>query len=408
MRAAVNQVAPVPRAVVACVLLVLIGLLALPVVDALISRDESAPLVVAVSVAEVLIGLVGAMMLHRRGELVSRPAIQVRWRSALWLVALCVGWGALIVLTKQAAYLGFVLYFLALWLLPPAIGTASALVLAILTGLGQSVHHGTTSGAFIGPIAAAVVLAAMMIGTRALIAESTARAALIDVLESTQARLADSEREAGRLAERTRIGRELHDTVAQHLSSIQLLIHAAEREPGNDAQVAHLRAAREAASSALTDTRAFIRDLTPEPLAGRSLSTAIERVAAAANSRGLIQVRTTVDGTPRNLPTATEATLLRIAQEAIANVEKHAGPAHVDVRLEYADSEVSLEVNDDGVGFDSESVLEEIAAGRTSSYGLMGMRERAAELGGYVVVMGDPGDGTLVSVQIPTAPGEAT
>ncbi|WP_153505241.1 sensor histidine kinase [Cumulibacter manganitolerans] len=403
LRTATDEVLAVSRAMLVAIALVLALLLAFPVVEALLARDESAAPVVTLAVVEVLIGIGGAVVLHRHGELVDRPASALRWRSALWLIALCLPWAGLIVLTRQAAYLGFVLYFLSLWLLPPAIGTATAITLAVLTGLGQSVHHGWTSAAFIGPIASAGILVAVMIGLRAVIAQSTARAELIEALESAQARLVESERSTGRLAERARLGRELHDTVAQHLSSIQLLVHAAERDADPAAREQHLQAARDAASSALGETRAFIADLTPAPLAGRSLVTALERVAA--QPRGGLRVTTRIAGHPRTLPTAIEATLLRIAQESLANVAKHAEASTATVVLQYGEDDVLLEIGDDGRGFDSDRVL---APGGMpdGSFGISGMRARAAELGGYLAVVGEPGEGTLVSVQVPVPPGD--
>lgn len=403
MRTATTQGAPISRGFLVSTVLVIGLLIALPVAETIVTEHPSLGVVIALAVLEILIGIVGAMLLHRRGELVYRPASQLRWASALWLLALCLPWAALIVMSQQAAYLAFVLFFLALWLLPSSIGPATTFGLALLTGLGLSVHHGWSSSAFVGPVATAAVLIAGMAGLRAIIAELSARGELIAALEAAQTRLAESEREAGRLAERTRLGQELHDTVAQHLSSIQLLLHAAERAPGEQGRVAHLQEARDAASTALADTRVFIKDLTPEPLAGRSLTTAIERVATAAGTRADAQISMRVDGTARNLPTATEATVLRIAQEALTNIEKHAHATAVDVRLSYDEHQVSLEVSDDGRGFDTEQLVNG-APRDPNSFGIRGMRARAAELGGYVAVVGEPGEGTLVSAQIPTAP----
>ncbi|WP_106849948.1 sensor histidine kinase [Blastococcus sp. Marseille-P5729] len=410
VRMAATQGSPISRGFLVSAVLVIGLLIALPVAETVVANHPALAMVLTLAVLEILVGIVGAVLLHRRGELVYRPASQLRWASALWLIALCLPWAALIVVSRQAAYLGFVLYFLALWLLPSSIGPAATFGLALLTGFGLSVHHGWSSGAFVGPVSTAAVLIAGMAGLRAIITELSARGELIAALEAAQTRLAESEREAGRHAERTRLGRELHDTVAQHLSSIQLLLHAAERAPEDEVRATHLQEARDAASTALADTRAFIKDLTPAPLAGRSLTTAIERVATEAAARTAMQVTMRVDGAARNLPTATEATVLRIAQEALTNVEKHAQASAVDVRLEYEDHQVSLEVSDDGRGFDSEQVINGSPAD-SNSFGISGMRARAAELGGYVAVVGEPGEGTLVSAQIPTTPaqpGEAT
>lgn len=387
---------PVSRGLLVAVVAVICVLVAFPVVESFVEKGGRSGLVMALAIAEVVIGLVGAVLLHRGGQQLGKPASQPQWRSVLWLIALCLPWAGLIVVTRQAAYLGLVLYFLALWLLPPVLGALAALGLAVLTGLGQSVHHGYSTGAFVGPIAAAAALVAVMIGVRALIAESEARADLIVALEDAQARLADAEREKGRLGERARLGRELHDTVAQHLSSIQLLLHAAE-SAGDRSRATHVRAARDSAATALAETRAFISELTPPPLEGATLAAALRRVAGAASARTGMACTVEVAGDERPLPIPIETTILRIAQEALANVERHARAHNVALRLGYESGAVSIEVGDDGVGFDSEQQTPDV------SFGVDGMRSRAAELGGYAVVVSEPGEGALVSARIPVS-----
>lgn len=390
---------PVGRAIIAAAIAIGVVLLAFPVVESAVSAPDRLPLVAAVAGVELAVLAAGAHPLVLYPDALARPARRLRWQHALWLALLCLPWAWLIVLASDAGYLGFALYFLALWLLPPVSGTLAALALAVLTALGQGVHHGWSTGAILGPIAAAAILVAIMIGFRALIAESAARAELIDELERTQARLAETERHAGVVEERARLGRELHDTVAQHLSSIQLLLQAAEREAG-DGRGARLAQARASAAEALAETRRVISDLSPAPLAGSSLPTALERLAAQATARGRVAASFRLEGAAPSLPMRAEAALLRIAQEAVANVERHAGAASCEIVLAADAASATLEIADDGAGFDPEPVL---AAGSSggAGYGIPGLRARAAELGGNAAIIAEPGGGTLVSVRIP-------
>lgn len=145
-------------------------------------------------------------------------------------------------------------------------------------------------------------------------------------LVATRAELAEAERTAGTLAERERLAREIHDTLAQGLSSIQLLLRAAERTlPGDAPATAHVRAAREAAQANLAEARSFVRALTPPDLEHGSLAAALEQLCARTTGPGLT-VRFAVSGTPVGCRRRTVA-LLRTAQSALANTVRHAGRA---------------------------------------------------------------------------------
>ena len=103
---------------------------------------------------------------------------------------------------------------------------------------------------------------------------------------------------------------------------------------------------------------------------------------------------------------AVEATLLRIAQEAVANVERHANAETCEIALALESDAVTLDIADDGGGFDPEPVLA-AGAGADSGFGIPGLRARAAELGGNAAIVAAPGEGTLVSVRIPLEEGTA-
>jgi signal transduction histidine kinase len=117
----------------------------------------------------------------------------------------------------------------------------------------------------------------------------------------------------------------------------------------------------------------------------------------AADGHGT-EARFAIFGAYRALPTGSEAELLRIAQEAIQNVKKHAVAKHVSVRLEYGPDEIALEVRDDGRGFAASSNFQP----PPGHYGLTGMRERAAAIGGTLALITEPGAGTSVRCTIPS------
>jgi signal transduction histidine kinase len=222
--------------------------------------------------------------------------------------------------------------------------------------------------------------------------QSLERALLIKQLESTRAELAAAHHEAGVLAERSRLAGEIHDTLAQGFTSIVTLLQAA--QPGLDtAQRRHIDLALAAARENLAEARTLVSALTPAALEAATLGETVHRVTEATGAEAGISARAEVTGPARGLPTGTEVVLLRVCQEALANVRKHAGARQVTVRLCYAADGVRLTVTDDGQGFDP---------GRASSgYGLRGMRDRVGQVGGMVEVTSAPGAGAEVRVQVP-------
>ncbi|GFN08276.1 hypothetical protein Smic_68320 [Streptomyces microflavus] len=150
--------------------------------------------------------------------------------AALWLAGLCALWLALLVLSADALWVAFPLYFLQLHLLPTRWAVPAVVVTAAAAITSFVVHRQEIApGAFIGPLLGAAVAVATVLGYDALFRESERRRELIVELVATRAELAEAERTAGTLAERERLAREIHDTLAQGLSSIQLLLRAAER-----------------------------------------------------------------------------------------------------------------------------------------------------------------------------------
>ncbi|MGC0380162.1 CheY-like chemotaxis protein/two-component sensor histidine kinase [Streptomyces sp. SAI-129] len=156
------------------------------------------------------------------------------------------------------------------------------------------------------------------------------------------------------LAERDRLAREIHDTLAQSLSSVQLLLHAAQRAlpqaPQNAAR--HIDQARQTAADNLAEARRFVAALTPPTLEGVTLADALERLCTTTSARHRITARFHLTGDPAPLTTAHEIALLRIAQSALSNTVQHAEATTADVTLSYLGDHVALDTVDDGHGFD--------------------------------------------------------
>jgi signal transduction histidine kinase len=228
-----------------------------------------------------------------------------------------------------------------------------------------------------------------------IIGQSSERAELIGQLEATRTELAAANREAGVLAERQRLSADIHDTIAQGFASIVMLLQAAESSlrTNPDGASYHLQLATQTARDSLAEARVLVAGLTPAQLDGGSLDDALRRVAAQARSQGGIAAEVEVTGAVRPLATSAEVMLLRVCQEALSNVRKHARASQACVRLAYDAAEVRLAVSDDGAGFDP--------AAENDGYGLRGMRARVAEAGGALSVRSAPGAGTAVSVTVP-------
>jgi len=195
--------------------------------------------------------------------------------------------------------------------------------------------------------------------------------------------------------ERQRLARDLHDSVSQALYAIVLDIATAQRIGGADPTRldAILRDAQALAEAGLAEMRALIFELRPEFLSQEGLVAALQRQAAAVRARHQLSI--TVDATeePEAAPAIKEA-LYRIGQEALNNIAKHAGARAVVITLEASAGELVLRVRDDGRGFDA-------AKSFPGHLGLHSMRERAASVGGVIVISSAPKQGTEVTIRVP-------
>ena len=373
--------------------LLIVALTGLVVVRALFGAVANPAPVVALAVLFLLSYVGGSGAARRRAW----PAL-----VPVWMAVLLLEWLGLTLLAPDAAFIVFPLFFLQLHVLPLRAGIPLVLLSVLLTIWAMSFHVGLSLGATLGPLVGAAVAVAVGLGYRALLREAAERQTLIDDLLSTRAELAATARAAGTLAERERLAREIHDTVAQGLASIQLLLHAAERTVTDPVAGAHLVLARETAAANLQETRRFIRELTPPAFDAQNLPGALDRLVAAAERAAAgtaeaTQLSLHVTGDPVELPMALETTLLRIAQGSLANVAQHAAATRAEVTLSYMADAVTLDVVDNGRGFTVPGVDEQASA----SFGLVAIRQRVERLGGSFVLESAPGEGTALAVTFP-------
>lgn len=221
-----------------------------------------------------------------------------------------------------------------------------------------------------------------------------------DVLASAieNARLYQRAQEAAVLEERSRLARDLHDSISQQLFSMTLTAQAARVQLAKNPlrTASQLERLQETATAALAEMRALIFQLRPPGLSEQGLVAALQQHVAALGRREGLTMEFEVLGEERHARGAEQA-IYRIAQEALNNVVKHAGACCVTVTLDLQPDRVALTVRDDGAGFELDVI--DVASGR--HLGLTSMRERAAELGGTIELRSQPGQGTSVTVTVP-------
>ncbi|MET9427430.1 sensor histidine kinase [Streptomyces sp. NPDC003036] len=315
-------------------------------------------------------------------------------RRLAWLGTVVAVWVVLVVLAPSFAWCAVPLFYTGLRTLPPR---AALALVVLLTAFVVAAQLRLSDGALdpnvlVAPPAVAAIATAVFLHTR------------------RQAdRLAATERREGTLAERQRLSMEIHDTLAQGLSSLRMLLQAADRTWDGDPATArrHVRTAAAIAERDLAEARRFVHDLAPADLAGGvALEDALAALAArestgesVGDSAGGFPVAFRVDGTPvAPLPDRVRSALLRIAQGALANVREHAGATSAALTLTYLDDQVVLDIADDGRGFDP---ARHAAPRGGRGHGLPAIRARAEQLGGTLTIESAPGEGTVLSVSIP-------
>ena len=234
---------------------------------------------------------------------------------------------------------------------------------------------------------------------------SRARAATIAELRQAheenaalQAQLLVQAREAGIADERRRLAAEIHDTIAQGLTGIIAQLQVVSNTPDPATAQEHVDRAADLARHSLGEARRSVRNLAPVGLSYDGLPEAMRKTVDQWAERTGVRAEFTLTGTAQHLHGELSATLLRITQEALANVAKHAGAGRVGVTLSFMDDEVTLDIRDDGKGFEPMTLPERTGTG---GFGLDGMRARAERIAGSLTVEAEPGSGTAVSARVP-------
>jgi len=328
--------------------------------------------------------------------------------------------GALVVCSPWNGFVAFVGYLFALDLLPGRWRFAGVAVTAVLAATSQLGGLPPATGGGLAIWGAVVLVNAVLASWFGYYGwltdqQSAERKQAIDELNQAnerlaaamkenaqlQAQLVASARDAGVRDERERLAREIHDTLAQGLAGIVAQLQAA-RTASVTGRERHLDTAAELARSTLVEARRSVQALRPEPLEGARLPDALADVAARWAEVSGVPAAVTTTGTPRQLHPEVEIALLRTGQEALANVGKHASASRVGVTLSYMEDVVTLDVRDDGIGFDLAGLPEQVADG--SGFGLTGMRQRVGRVAGRLEIESAPGEGTAVCATVPAIP----
>ncbi|MFD8737051.1 sensor histidine kinase [Streptomyces sp. NPDC059618] len=220
----------------------------------------------------------------------------------------------------------------------------------------------------------------------------------IDENVALHAQLLVQAREAGVAEERRRLAAEIHDTIAQGLTGIIAQLQVVANAPDLAVARVHLERASALARHSLGEARRSVHNLAPVALADDGLPEALKKTVAEWGERTGVRAEFTVTGTAEQLHDEVAATLLRIAQEALSNAARHAAATRVGVTLSFMGDEVTLDVRDDGRGFDPIAVPARTGSG---GFGLDGMRARAERIAGHLAVESEPGHGTALSARVP-------
>ncbi len=329
--------------------------------------------------------------------------------ATLWLMVLVMFWVVLVVMREHFAWLGFGMILLCGLLLPRPLNMIVCTAIPFVVIIRQLLDPPLNPMLDIGvPVIGGAVALGMALSMQAILSESKERGRLVQELTSAHEdlvtlndALAESQREAGALAERARLAREIHDTLAQGFSSVLLLGRAAQTRLNEFDDGAGVRSEVdqivETAQANLIEARRVVHALTPSELTQAPLPEALSRLVQRYSTQTGHRADFCSQGTPMPLPTAVDVALLRVAQGALANVRAHADAKRVQVTLTFSVDEVRLDIVDDGRGFDPESVA---PTPDHTGYGIAAMRARMAQVGGSLDIESAPADGTAVVARI--------
>lgn len=312
--------------------------------------------------------------------------------SVTWVVALVAVWAVLVVAAPSFAWCSFALFFLCRSALHSVASYILAGTITLATAVGLfRLGNGTDVAMLLGPLAVGVMLTLIYDRIQHDAEEQRRLHAQVSL---AQGQLAASERRAGAIAERERVSREIHDTVTQGLASSLLLLEAANREWPREAARDSLVHATTLLRGNLAETRSLVHDLASPGLETTPLPDALLLAARQYVPEATLVV---TGGTAPVSPEVRHA-LLRVVQSAASNIALHASASVAALTLGYLPDAVTLDIYDDGAGFDPAAAAPPSTAG---GYGLRAMRQRVEQLGGIFSVQSAPGEGTIVAAQLP-------
>lgn len=320
-----------------------------------------------------------------------------RGRSAgWWLGGLSILWLGMLLISAAFVWLSFPLLLLAGHVLRRWTSVGFALPVLAAAIFAPILHQvPITFAHVVGPLLGGGFALAISLGYDALLRDAIEREGLIaslvrtqDEMAALQEELARTQRDAGASQERTRLARDLHDTIAQELSSMVLIARSGEGErmPQIEALAQH----------SLGDLRRIVEALAPAELEESALVAAVGRMLETLSRDAGVETALAAESRLPLLATAQEVVFLRVAQSALANIRQHAHAQHVSVTFAAEDDRAVLTVRDDGVGFSTDR-----ATMPATSYGLSAMSSRLREFGGALDVRSAPGEGTTLIATLP-------
>jgi len=337
---------------------------------------------------------------HTKNSVLAKPA---------WWLALLLGiWIASLFVSAEFMWLAFSLWLLLGHQQPFLPSILWSVVVYAFTLLAPYLHHGQLSiAAIAGPLVGGLFAWGISRGYLQMERDAEVRSSLVNSLVRAQQEMADlqgelarSQHEAGVATERTRLAREIHDTVAQQLSSIGLHAKAAVASKDPETASAALSRINELSGQALTDLRRIIAALAPAELDSQALAGALGRILQNFTTDSKLQTRLDIEPGLPTLDPNVQIALLRTAQSALSNVLRHAQASAVSISLGSSGDEVRLDIVDDGIGFIPNTGRVQTST-YTGGFGLTAMNQRLRELGGGLDVESSPGEGTALCAHLP-------
>jgi signal transduction histidine kinase len=374
--------------------------LVLTVISCIRAITSGAPALAAIAVSVIFLAwyALGAVRAARTGALVL-----AKW----WLIVLAAAWLCTLLVSAEFIWIAFLLWLLAGHLFSLRIAVVFTALTYIATIVAPLAHYGEVrTPSIIGSLIGAVFALGLSRGYIELLREGRRREELLRSLELAHQNLLDlqdelalTQRHAGEIQERTRVSRDIHDTIAQSISSIRLIAHAEAERTNDDHAGQVLAQVEDLAAQSSRDVRRIIAALAPAELEDGALTAAIRRLLTRLEEDSSIKGRLDLDETLPTLSAEVEVALLRTAQSALANVRQHSQATRVMISLMDLDGSIRMDIVDDGVGM---ADPEKRQRNPESGFGLDFIGSRMRELGGELVIESSPGSGFAISATLPS------